>query len=713
MNKRILLQAFLLLSSTISSVALAAERVDLNSYSAGQNRSPLAASARTHEVLGLASAELSLLRSQDFGSKRVTRYEQLHLGVPVWGEVIVEHTNSQASSERGFYGALLRNLLSDVPSVVPKFTATQIIAMAKPKKPVPVTYNDQANLYIKLGSDHVAKLVYLVSYVTIASDGKPSRPHLFMDANTGAVVEQWEGINHAEAGGPGGNLRIGRYTYGPTGSGATYGPLIVNSACEMSSPNVDTFNMAGATSGTGTLYKFTCPTNTFKEINGSYGPLNDAHYFGNVVFNMYQDWLGLRPIAGKLKMRVHYGNNYENAYWDGTAMLYGDGGATFHSLVSLGITGHEVSHGFTEQNSKLVNSGMSGGMNEAFSDMAGEAAVWYMRGTGAFEIGNDVKKGSGAVRYLHTPTLDGMSIDHASKYTTNMDIHHSAGIFNKAFYLLATKTGWTVRKAFEVMADANRLYWTANSTFSDGACGVYNAAVNRAYNKADVMSAFLAVGVELPFSCVSDVPPQYPQLNNNSPTGFSAAAGVSKIYTFMVPTDISSLSFKMSGGTGNGDLYVKLGAVPTTASYLAKSTGATNTESIDLLGALPGTYYVMANAVTAVNGASIVASYKFSDSLISGVPVSVTLAKGASKLLFINVPAGKTKLTFSLSGGTGDGDLYARMTTAPTTTSYSKKSDGATNTETITFTSPVAGTYYVLVNAYAAVNGASVKATVN
>jgi pseudolysin/vibriolysin len=51
------------------------------------------------------------------------------------------------------------------------------------------------------------------------------------------------------------------------------------------------------------------------------------------------------------------------------------------------------------------------------------------------------------------------------------------------------------------------------------------------------------------------------------------------------------------------------------------------------------------------------------------------------------------------------------MGSAPTTTSYTKKSDGTTNTETITFTSPAAGTYYILVNAYAAVSSTSIVAT--
>jgi hypothetical protein len=76
------------------------------------------------------------------------------------------------------------------------------------------------------------------------------------------------------------------------------------------------------------------------------------------------------------------------------------------------------------------------------------------------------------------------------------------------------------------------------------------------------------------------------------------------------------------------------------------------------------------------------------------------------------VPAGKASLTFKLSGGTGDADIYAKFASAPTTTVYDKKSDGSTNTETVIITSPAAGIYYLLVKAYAAVSGTSLVATI-
>lgn len=722
MNLHLVLRPTLLAGLVAASFgATAADRVDLNKFSGPQAKTMMGSSSKAHEFLGLGVSDLRSVANQRFGTKLVTRYEQLHQGVPVWGEAIVEHTDSAqslvASSARSFHGAMLNNLGNDLPSAKPLYSSAQALGLAKNAKRASNTYNDKSKLFVKMGANNVAKLVYLTSFVTVGANGAPSRPHALIDANTGAVLEQWEGITHLDAGGPGGNARIGQYSYGAAGSGSTYGPLNVTSACAMSSTNVDTYNMNHATSGGGTIFSFACPTNNYKTINGAYSPLNDGHFFGNVVFNMYNDWLGQRPITNKLQMRIHYGTNYENAFWDGTAMSYGDGGSTFHPLVSLGVTAHEVSHGYTEQNSALVYSGMSGGINESFSDMAGEAASWYMRGTGTFMVGDDIKKNSGAMRYMYNPELDGISIGHASKFTSGMDVHHSSGVFNKAFHLLATKSGWTVRKAFEVFADANRLYWTANITFNQGACGAEKAAINRGYAVADVTAAFTTVGVT--GGCSGTTPPPTGSvLTKDVAVSFAGATGTQASYTFVVPTGATNLSFKMTGGTGDGDIYTQLGSAPTTTSYLAKSDGSTNTETIAIAAPTAGTYHLLANAYSTVSGASIVATYQTGTTppsgnvLVSGVAQSVSLATNVSKMYNITVPAGKTSLKFTLSGGTGDGDLYARMTTAPTKTSYTKKSDGATNTEVITFTAPAAGTYYLMVNAYSTVSGASVKAVV-
>ncbi len=94
-----------------------------------------------------------------------------------------------------------------------------------------------------------------------------------------------------------------------------------------------------------------------------------------------------------------------------------------------------------------------------------------------------------------TPSTDGASIDDASQYYSGLDVHYSSGVYNRAFCTLAKKTGWNTRKAFEVFARANALYWTATTTFNSGACGVRSAAIDYGYSTTDVANAFTAVGV--------------------------------------------------------------------------------------------------------------------------------------------------------------------------------------------------------------------------
>jgi pseudolysin/vibriolysin len=68
-------------------------------------------------------------------------------------------------------------------------------------------------------------------------------------------------------------------------------------------------------------------------------------------------------------------------------------------------------------------------------------------------------------------------------------------VYNKAFCTLAKTSGWNTKTAFQVFARANANYWTASSSFDDGACGVETAADDLGYNVANVEAAFNVVGV--------------------------------------------------------------------------------------------------------------------------------------------------------------------------------------------------------------------------
>ncbi|MBR7799597.1 M4 family metallopeptidase [Undibacterium sp. FT137W] len=588
--------------------AMAAERVDLSTTSVA-NKSLF--SSKTFvpaaSFLGLSSEELKSLRSAKLPSGlNVTRHQQLYKGVPVWGQAVVEQRKDGVNVPT-MVGSMLRGIEKDLPSVTPKLSAAQVLNIAKLKANALKAGNEQAKLVVQQDENGKARLVYAVSFLS-RSSLKPSRPHFMIDADSGAILKQWEGITTAgtKATGPGGNAKTGQYEYG-----TNYGFLNVKSDCTMDSDDVAAVDMSGKDPFTdeyyfNTPFKFDCSRNTYKAVNGAYSPINDAYYFGHGVFNMYKDWLGIRPIYQKLSMRVHFWINYENAFWDGETMTFGDGYSYFYPLVSMDVAGHEVSHGFTEQNSGLIYEFQSGGMNEAFSDMAGEATEVYMKGSNDFLVGREIFKSNGALRTMVQPSLDGYSIDHAEDYTDDLDVHFSSGVYNRAFYFLATSRNWSVRKAFEVMADANRFFWTENSTFNSGACGVEQAARNRGYSVSDVTNAFAAVGV----ACPGSLPVAIPLKNGVKVNSIVIPKNGSFLYSISLPAGKSSLSVAMSAGTGDGDLYVNFGAVPSTSAYLRKSTGSKNAESVLISKPNSGTYYVWVKANQAVKGASLVATYK-------------------------------------------------------------------------------------------------------
>lgn len=534
------------------------------------------------------------------------RYQQTHYGLPVFNTSVVASDPQSGSND--VYGVMAKGIADDVSVLLPAFDQKQAISFAKSsyenKSSLVAsdtkTENENAKLMVRLDENNQAQLVYMVDFF-VATD-TPARPFFFIDATTGQVLKTWEGLNHVEekGTGPGGNEKTGQYIYGSDYDGFTVNKT--GTTCTMDNSVVKTVDLRGAESGS-TPYSYRCTDSTnynnYKAVNGAYSPLNDAHYFGQVIFDMYKDWLNTTPLTFKLTMRVHYGNNYENAFWNGTSMTFGDGQNRFYPLVDINVSAHEVSHGFTEQNSGLVYEGMSGGMNEAFSDIAGEAAEYYTRGRVDWLVGADIIKSSGGLRYFAQPSRDGRSIDSATQYNDSLDVHNSSGVYNRAYYLLANKTGWDPRKGFEVFAVANQLYWTPNSTFDQGACGVAKAAKDLGYSVADVESAFNTVSVNA--ACDSGGTTGAVLKKGEPKTNLSGGAGSQTYFTFTVDR-VSTSTIRMSGGTGDADLYIKAGQKPTTASYDCRPYQDGNEETCTIRTRPNTTYHIMINGYSNYSG---------------------------------------------------------------------------------------------------------------
>ena len=436
--------------------------------------------------------------------KVTTRYIQKFKNIPIIGSEVIIAKRANASGQQ-VYGTALYQIENDIKDVNAKLSIKDAEKIAKSifsKQLLKQNKNfvsakiEEKPTTLKIWQDTkgVAKLIYVVAF--IYKGDTPSMPHYYIDANTGVILKAYDNLMHAQATGPGGNIKTGRYEFG-----VEYDYLDVtqvDSNCTLENVNVRTVDLNHGTNAqlpSPASFSFVCPENTYKEINGAYSPLNDAHYFGGVVFNMYNDWFSTAPLTFQLVMQVHYQSNYENAFWDGARMTFGDGLNTFYPLVDLNVVSHEVSHGFTGQNSNLTYAGKSGGLNESFSDMAGEAAEYYVKGTNDWFVGAEIIKNGPGLRSLSDPTSIGSSIDHQDDYVDGMDVHYSSGVYNKAFYLLSTTAGWNTRKAFEVYVKANQEYWTSATDWNDAGVGVLNAATDLGYNLTEVCTSLNAVGV--------------------------------------------------------------------------------------------------------------------------------------------------------------------------------------------------------------------------
>lgn len=411
----------------------------------------------------------------------------------------------------------------------------------------------KSQLMVYVDSDGKARWAFFVSLRGHAQKSRGlAKPTFILDAETLQVLESWNDaktLDPVKGGGYGGNKHTGKLMYDglPKDLAALNVERDASGNCFMRNSDVimldaRTDTDAKHTDKWGDVVQITehmstpsyaCPTvdgkhnnvywnESLESVNGGYSPTNDALYAGSVVQSLYKDWYGVPMLvnddksAMQLTMIAHFGENWENAAWDDEEgennIKLGDGENMFYPLTSLGVIAHEVSHGFTIQHANLSYRGQSGGMNESFSDMAAQAAEVYAFGKNTWEIGPEIVKEDGmALRYMDQPSKDCTqegqepgnycSIDKVDQYFKGINVHFSSGIYNRVFYKLATAKGWDVRKAFEVMLTANSYYWTSNTTFEKGACGVMSAAKDLKYNSAAVVAAFNAVGIDVTKSC--------------------------------------------------------------------------------------------------------------------------------------------------------------------------------------------------------------------
>lgn len=267
--------------------------------------------------------------------------------------------------------------------------------------------------------------------------------------------------------------------------------------------------------------------------------------------------------------------------------------------------------------------------------------------------------------------------------------------------------GYAASMPFESkMADINRKIHTVNDAEFDA---------DHASKFAKLAVTYLA---ELGKSAGTiDPPPVDNSLENGvTKTGITGAAKAQLFYTLDVPADSANLKFNTSGGTGDADLYVKFGAKPSLQSYDCKSTNSNSNETCNITTAQVGKYHVMVEAWNAITDVSLVGSYQVQNggpTPINRTESNLSVTRGGWVRFNQMLDSGYQNLTVTVSGGTGDADLYVKHASDVSESVYDCRPYKNGNQESCTFDSPASGQWFIGMKGYSAASGITLSVTAN
>ena len=448
-------------------------------------------SADTFDVLSVSFDDLKMAH---------TKVRQTVSGVPVWeGEAIV-HIKADGSL------STITDDLKDAVSVTtaPNFSAKEAVEFAKLMYDGSkhLTEEPTADLFIYRGKDR-DHLAYRVQLRREDGTAQTALPVIFVDAQTGENVFQYDNLQTAT----GSSLYSGTVNITTSSAGSTF-------YMEDTTRRMGTFNMnntGDTTTGTGgTQSRYTDTNDVWDSTTQRAGV--DAHLGAAATYDYYQTVHGRNGINGSsgpgtttaaansgislLVSRVHFGVSYNNAFWNGSVMTYGDGdGSSFSPLVTTDIAGHEMTHGVTQFTANLTYSNESGALNEAVSDIFGAMVERNSRGgvvsSDTWKIGEQAytpATSGDALRYMDNPTRGNQPDNYANRLITTADsggVHTNSGIANYEFYLLSqggttsggiSVTGIGATSAERIWYRALTVYMTAGTNFAAARTATTNAS---------------------------------------------------------------------------------------------------------------------------------------------------------------------------------------------------------------------------------------------
>jgi Zn-dependent metalloprotease len=229
--------------------------------------------------------------------------------------------------------------------------------------------------------------------------------------------------------------------------------------------------------------------------------VNEAYDGAGATYDLYHKIYRRNSVDDRglrLDSTVHYGQNYDNAFWNGQQMVYGDGDNSIFNrfTISIDVIGHELTHGVTQYEAGLVYSGQSGALNESFSDVFGSLVKQYKLGQTADKadwlIGQGLltsKIKGVALRSMKAPGTayndpvlgkDPQPANMKNYVKTSSDnggVHINSGMPNHAFYLVAPALGGNAwEKAGNIWYITLRDKLNSRANFQTAANATYHVA---------------------------------------------------------------------------------------------------------------------------------------------------------------------------------------------------------------------------------------------
>ncbi|WP_408056798.1 M4 family metallopeptidase [Streptomyces huasconensis] len=402
-----------------------------------------ATKAETAKDLGLGAKEKLVVRdvTKDRDGTVHTRYERTYDGLPVLGGDLVVDTAKSGRTEGVTKAAKARLTGIDMSAEVKASAAEKQALSAAKAEGSKKTEADRAPRKVVWMAKGEPVLAYETVVGGLQHDGTPNELHVVTDAATGKKLFQWQGIEN----GTGNTQYSGQVNLGTAQSGSNY------TLTDTARGGHKTYNLNRGTSGTGTLFSGA------DDVWGNGLPANletagaDAHYGAALTWDYYKNVHGRSGIRGDgvgAYSRVHYGNNYVNAFWSDSCfcMTYGDGAGNAKPLTSIDVAAHEMTHGVTSATGNMTYSGESGGLNEATSDIFAAAVEFNANNAqdkGDYYVGEkiDINGDGTPLRYMDKPSKDGSSKDSWYSGIGNVDVHYSSGVANHFYYLLSEGSG--------------------------------------------------------------------------------------------------------------------------------------------------------------------------------------------------------------------------------------------------------------------------------